>query len=86
MKELLKELQLQKDQCDLMHDKAIQLEMKLKNTKVHFLSCIVSSFFGNYFSILLDQYFSLIVFINYLQKFLNVFLKAWHQIHIHKYV
>ncbi|KAG7560889.1 Armadillo [Arabidopsis thaliana x Arabidopsis arenosa] len=33
MKELLKELQLQKDQCDLMHDKAIQLEMKLKNTK-----------------------------------------------------
>ncbi|ANM64396.1 Armadillo/beta-catenin repeat family protein / kinesin motor family protein [Arabidopsis thaliana] len=33
MKELLKDLQLQKDQCDLMHDKAIQLEMKLKNTK-----------------------------------------------------
>lgn len=48
MKELLKELQLQKDQCDLMHDKAIQLEMKLKNTKVHFLSYIVSSFPGNY--------------------------------------
>ncbi|CAH2064098.1 unnamed protein product [Thlaspi arvense] len=33
MKELLKDLQLQKDQCDLMHDKAIQLEMSLKNTK-----------------------------------------------------
>ncbi|CAA7039629.1 unnamed protein product [Microthlaspi erraticum] len=33
MKELLKDLQLQKDQCDLMHDKAIQLEMNLKNTK-----------------------------------------------------
>ncbi|KFK34726.1 hypothetical protein AALP_AA5G184400 [Arabis alpina] len=33
MKELLKELQLQKDQCDLMRDKATQLEMNLKNTK-----------------------------------------------------
>ncbi|XP_024013548.1 kinesin-like protein KIN-UC isoform X2 [Eutrema salsugineum] len=33
MKELLKDLQLQKDQCDLMRDKAIQLEMNLKNTK-----------------------------------------------------
>ncbi|KAL1212571.1 Kinesin-like protein KIN-UC [Cardamine amara subsp. amara] len=33
MKELLKELQLQKDQCDLMRDKAIQLDMNLKNTK-----------------------------------------------------
>ncbi|VVB05707.1 unnamed protein product [Arabis nemorensis] len=33
MKQLLKELQLQKDQCDLMRDKATQLEMNLKNTK-----------------------------------------------------
>lgn len=42
MKELLKDLQLQKDQCDLMHDKAIQLEMNLKNTKVHFLSILLA--------------------------------------------
>ncbi|WZZ52462.1 hypothetical protein YC2023_052569 [Brassica napus] len=28
-----KDLQMQKDQCDLMRDKAIQLEMNLKNTK-----------------------------------------------------
>lgn len=40
-KELLKELQLQKDQCDLMRDKAIQLEMNLKNTKVHFGSILL---------------------------------------------
>ncbi|XP_009116179.1 kinesin-like protein KIN-UC isoform X2 [Brassica rapa] len=33
MKELLKDLEMQKDQCDLMRDKATQLEMNLKNTK-----------------------------------------------------
>ncbi|CAH8381590.1 unnamed protein product [Eruca vesicaria subsp. sativa] len=33
MKELLKDLEMQKDQCDLMRDKATQLEMDLKNTK-----------------------------------------------------
>ncbi|XP_010555807.1 PREDICTED: kinesin-like protein KIN-UC isoform X2 [Tarenaya hassleriana] len=33
IKKLLNELQLQKDQYDLMHDKAIQLEMTLKQTK-----------------------------------------------------
>lgn len=48
MKQLLKELQLQKDQCDLMRDKATQLEMNLKNTKVHFLSYIFNSSLGNY--------------------------------------
>lgn len=48
MKQLLKELQLQKDQCDLMRDKATQLEMNLFNTKVHFLSYIINSSLGNY--------------------------------------
>lgn len=43
MKELLKDLEMQKDQCDLMRDKATQLEMNLKNTKVHFLSYVRSS-------------------------------------------
>lgn len=43
MKELLKDLEMQKDQCDLMRDKATQLEMNLKNTKVHFLSYVHSS-------------------------------------------
>lgn len=43
MKELLKDLEMQKDQCDLMRDKASQLEMNLKKTKVHFLSCARSS-------------------------------------------
>lgn len=43
MKELLKDLEVQKDQCDLMRDKASQLEMNLKKTKVHFLSCVCSS-------------------------------------------
>ncbi|KAG2328971.1 hypothetical protein Bca52824_000151 [Brassica carinata] len=33
MKELLKDLEMQKDQCDLMRDKATQLELNLKNTK-----------------------------------------------------
>ncbi|KAJ4895845.1 Armadillo/beta-catenin repeat family protein / kinesin motor family protein [Raphanus sativus] len=33
MKELLKDLEMQKDQCDLMRDKASQLEMNLKKTK-----------------------------------------------------
>ncbi|KAF3559186.1 hypothetical protein F2Q69_00015203 [Brassica cretica] len=33
VKEIFKDLQMQKDQCDLMRDKAIQLEMNLKNTK-----------------------------------------------------
>ncbi|CAN8254543.1 unnamed protein product [Cochlearia groenlandica] len=33
VKELLKELQLQKDQCDLMRDEALQLETNLKNTE-----------------------------------------------------
>lgn len=48
MKELLKDLEMQKDQCDLMRDKATQLEVDLKNTKVHFLSYFRSSL-SNYF-------------------------------------